>query len=314
MSSAFKTLKSTDISVVPYVAKKLATYTSCSADEDGIRAYKGKYTPPHFSSSYKTIKNSYTGSTDKAVSTYFSIDNLFYRGYISGSGQSASLNDLNLQTLGASGSSQTDVRKLPPQQDIKIISIPQSVYGERIVPGTFKLKSDTSEYYLVDDKQGNVIDINNYTPTQLSDSDIYDGDFIYNYYKVSSSIGNIVYSQGLVIITNYDYYCVVDAGPTVLDEYSITFQSGSSPKQILAVSGSNVSIDCMPISASSLQLQAVDGYSFPAVTYNSTTRIITLSEGDVLTNTPGIYQTYYTLKSTGCASSNTGKLVVTIQR
>ena len=61
------------------------------------------------------------------------------------------------------------------------MAIPRNVFGENVSRKSFRLSGAT--YNLVDDGNGNILDTNN--------SNVH--------------VGNILYSQGIVIITNADY-------------------------------------------------------------------------------------------------------------
>jgi hypothetical protein len=60
---------------------------------------------------------------------------------------------------------------------IGVISIPSKLYGERIKPGSFSIKTATAS--LADDGEGNIYDIASFT-----------------------NVGNIIYEHGIVTITN----------------------------------------------------------------------------------------------------------------
>lgn len=312
MSSAFKTLTTSDFSVVPYKAKKSLEYPSCSAYDEGFRVYKATNTP--FTK---------TGSYTQDSLFFSSVKNLYYSYYLSASLQTGSAFYNYNQSTAASGTYQSDIRNFPTSSStsIKVLSIPQSTYGEAIAPKTFKLVSDTVGYYIVDDGNGNLIDLvecidvvygsvfatvaelESYYP----DSAIYDSDVLYDCIAAGTNVGNIIYAQGVIIITNPDYYCLFDAGPTVFDAYEVFFTT-DNPKTISPLS--SATIDCSAVDPGSLEVVTITGENFPdnIVAGGS----IILDEADPLTNTEGTYYTDYRVKSQVCSPSNDATITVHI--
>lgn len=303
MSSAFKTLTISDFSVLPYIALKDVEFTNCYINGAGFRTYKGTNTP-----------QSITGSLPEEALIYRSAKHLYYTAQLSASLGSGSAYYDYLQSTASPGSYQADLRNFPTQSGatIKVFSIPQYLYGEAIAPKTFKLISSTNTYYIVDDGNGNLVDTvdcaskTGGTPIP-SDSEIYNTDLLYTCIKSGSVVGNIIYPQGIVIITDTNYDCVFDLGPTTSDIYEV-FLSTDDPKTITLI-GATVT-DCSGVDLNTFELIPVEGSTFP--NYSIINGVIVLDEADPLTSTEGTYYIRYRVTSDACIESNTSLIVVSI--
>jgi hypothetical protein len=115
------------------------------------------------------------------------IKQLYFQNYLTGSVlNSASYWDWTQQSTTFSGSSEYENRSFPTASDAKIavIYIPPNCAGEQISRLTFNLKPiGANTYDIWDDGNGNLIDKNN--------NDLH--------------VGNIIYSNGVIIITAEDY-------------------------------------------------------------------------------------------------------------
>lgn len=279
MSRASNSLKATDVTATPIKLKYSASYSETTICDSGIYAQTGINGPV-------TI----TGSIPEATLRYWSIRHLYYSNFLTGSYQvSGSSADNFLQSTAASGtfegntiaSASADIRFFPTASGskIKIINIPRSSFGEQVSKKSFFLASDDGiSYQLVDDGNGNIIDTLN--------NDVH--------------VGNIIYAQGFIIITNSNYYCAMDGGPTTFPK-SYVFDITTTPKTFTPILGAIP--DCAPIVSSSLALQEYPYYSFPSNSINNV-GAVTLSESDPLTNRIGTYKSLYTLESTYCATSD----------
>ncbi len=197
MSRAANSLRTSDVITTPIKLKYSSSFESSSFGDYGIQVLKGINGPV-------TV----TGSIPQETLYYLSIRNLFYSNYLTGSYPvSASSADNYLQSTAASGTFDADVRYFPTQSgaEVTIISIPTGVYGQQISRQSFILTS--SFYCIVDDGNGNLIDIGN------ANSGLYilNGYFNATNYFVSGSsnvrvhVGNIIYPQGMAIITAPTY-------------------------------------------------------------------------------------------------------------
>lgn len=204
MSRAANSLKTSDVITTPIKLKYSSSYESNSFESNGIQVLKGINGPV-------TI----TGSVPQTTLNYRSVRHLFYSNYLTGSFPvSASSADNFLQSTAASGSLDSDNRYFPTQSgaEITVLSIPRRVFGQQISRQSFVL---TSSYYcIVDDGNGNLLDIKGYG-----------GDYIVEgyfnaqgYYEdvpnaENVHVGNIIYPQGIAIITAETYQGYFDPIP-----------------------------------------------------------------------------------------------------
>lgn len=182
MSRAANSLKTSDVIITPIKLKYTSSYTNSTLTGNGIEIITGSNGPV-------TV----TGSVPQDTLNYRSIQHLFYSNFLTGSYPvSASSLDNSLQSTAASGTLDADRRYFPTESGAKVtvLSIPRKVYGEQISRKGFRVSS--SGYNLIDDGNGNIVDT-------LSGS---------------LQVGNIIYSQGLVVITNQDYLNVFNQLPT----------------------------------------------------------------------------------------------------
>jgi len=197
--SAFKNITNSDVALIPYVASK--QYQVDITDPNVY--HRICYDTPSIPASY----NSYD--------LYNVIKRGYYPNFISGSLEGVPQRLLSNNYISASydqpSSSYVDYRDISYDvsyisSSIQVVSIPQSYYGEGIKPGSVfftiqQYNSGTIGYDGNDDKHGNLI--------------IFD-----SYLNKSVYIGNIFYSQGLVVITDSNYFFEeVDFG----GDFSISF-------------------------------------------------------------------------------------------
>jgi hypothetical protein len=177
--------------------------------------------------------------------------------------QSASAAENYLQSTAAIGSDDADIRYFPTESGaaIKVLSIPTSVYGQQISKKSFILSS--SLYYIVDDANGNIIDQAN----------------------GNARVGNIIYGQGIVIITNPNYQDIFPTAPKAVNDTAVFFTT-DSPKTI-DILANDIAGTC-PIDTGSVILSGSNS-SFYIVNSNGT---ITLN-----TSTAGSYDVYYNVYS-----------------
>jgi hypothetical protein len=200
MSSAVKSLKASDISVIPYKVNKNFTFESSSFSANEITVYKGYY------DSSSLLENLLQEQLN-----YFSAKQLYYSGQITGSisNISGSYYDNFDQSTASSGTFEYEIKSFPTENrsEIRIISIPQRIYGERVQLRTFNLNSP-NEYYIIDDGNGNLYDI-----IGLESQYIINGIINNNFFNEIDTdeithVGNIIYAHGVAIITNQDYLFV----------------------------------------------------------------------------------------------------------
>jgi len=284
MSRASNSLRISDVTTTPIKLKYSASYSDTTICDSGIYAQSALNGPV-------TV----TGSVPQRTLRYWSIRHLFYSNFLTGSYLTTTSSlDNSLQSTAASGTlednttatSLADIRYFPTESDakVKIINIPRSSYGEKTSRKSFFLTG--SDYYLQDDGNGNVYD-------SINDN---------------VHVGNIIYPQGFVIITNPDYYCAMDGGPFTFPK-QYTFDITDSPKTFNPISDAQA--DCAPIDTTTLQLITASGFLFPSSSQDSSGNV-TLSASDPLTNIVGTYRDFYTVESTYCASSDKQPITVNI--
>jgi len=205
MNKTRKTLKLNDISTNPV---KLKYAFTCSRSDDayvqnGITVFFFPNAPEISLDITQNIKKEdifypkMPANYDQYVGIrHRQLKNLYYQNYITGSvANSSSYWDWNPQSTACSGSPEYENRNIiidEPQSyagntaaRLSYIYIPPTRGGEQISRGTFCLKPHSGNAYkVIDDGNGNLIDIVNN----------------------NVHVGNIIYSQGMILITNQDYY------------------------------------------------------------------------------------------------------------
>ena len=186
--SAFKKFLKNDILVTPYTSKKTFTFTSGSASSEyNILSFVGKNTGV----SLDNINLDTTTTLGKSqYLVYKGLEQLYYSNYVSSSIASGSFYNYDQ-------SSYNIVKTFPTgtNEQISAISIPQEVFGNKIVPSSFSISGSTSGS-IVDDGEGNLI---------VSGSTNY--------------VGNIIYSHGMVLFTSQSYI------NTIQDDYTASYQA-----------------------------------------------------------------------------------------
>jgi hypothetical protein len=184
MSLSKNSISPKSITVTPIKLKYASIYTS---------SYDGYLTGDTFISVSISVNGAKNGDVQKLGITgsqslmYRAIKHLYYEEYLTGSvNNSGSSWNWNQQSSACSGSSEYEYRYIPTGSGdlIAVINISPSIFGEQISTNTFNLRPIIGiEYNIIDDGNGNLIDIQN--------SNVH--------------VGNIIYSQGLAIITNTYY-------------------------------------------------------------------------------------------------------------
>ena len=195
MSRASNSLKTSDVVTTPIKLKYSSSYDSGSIGQYGIRVYTGVNEPfgPEI------------GYTEEAM-TYQSVKHLYYSNYLSGSfPTSASYYDNWLQSTSALGTTEADQRYFPTgsYELVQVISFPREVFGEKISRYSFRLQSST--YLLADDGNGNVWDLSTAPGYLLSLYFESPDQYFEIVQEYATKVGNILYAQGIVVITNQDY-------------------------------------------------------------------------------------------------------------
>lgn len=156
-----------DVSTYPIKVKYSASYASESLFSYGITVNRG-------------INSSYSKSGSYS-SNYSLVKQLYYQEYLTGSLlQSSSAWNSSPQSTAADGTLDNDYRYFPnfSNANLTILAIPRTSFGENISRGSLSIVG--TNYSLYDDGNGNVL-------------------------SGSTHVGNILYSQGVIVITNPDY-------------------------------------------------------------------------------------------------------------
>lgn len=181
MSSSKNTIRFSDISSAPIKLKYSSSYYSQSLNDVGITINRGFNHP-------MTV----TGSLDNNALNYELIQQLYYKEYISGSLLgSGSAYDPQWQSTAASGSGDEDARYFPTSANdqISFFYIPRNQFGEQISRNSLHLlplNPDSTNYHIVDDGNGNLIDA----------------------LVGNRKVGNVFYAQGVIVFTDPDYVCI----------------------------------------------------------------------------------------------------------
>ena len=170
MSRGQNTIKRSEVSTTPILLKYSASSDSASFTENGITVNRG-------------VNTSFDIDGVQFLN-YALVKQLYYQEYITGSALfSSSFWNPSIQSTAASGTFDNDYRYFPTGANAKVtvIGIPRTAFGEQLARKSLLITGST--YRLIDDGNGNVIDSNS------------------SYVHV----GNVLYSQGVIIITDEEY-------------------------------------------------------------------------------------------------------------
>jgi hypothetical protein len=317
MSFSYKTLNSNDIALTSYIANKQWEVTDATLSQNGVTIYIGENLPINKTNPFDSINDSQTENEEYRRLIFDSIKNLYYQNYVSGtlSGQfyqSSSFFNYeqstivsgtirNLPTITGSSaignnptlfgtslydisSSLYDQTSFDPDKGSKIvvISIDQKIFGSGLSPNTVIISGST--YNLQDDGEGNIMDT-----------------------LTSTYVGNVFYSQGLIVITNQDYLCVFGAPPTTTNDYFSYLNVNYNP-QVLDILANDFA-DCGVLNQTSVQIYSVPGFSFPNYTLSNGLITITPNQSSII---PGNYQLNYTVGNLNGIRSNTSSISLTV--
>jgi hypothetical protein len=323
MSFSYKTLNSNDITLTSYIANKQWEANSSSLSQNGVTIYVGENLPVTKDNPFNPIDDTQTSNDEYRRLVFESIKHLYYENYTSASltGQffqsssyfnyeqstlvsgtirnlttitGSNLNpnipviydDITSQSLFDKASTLYDLSSsLDPDEGsrVVIISIDKKIYGSGLSPKSVNISGST--YNIQDDGEGNLLDT-------LATSSLY--------------IGNVFYSQGLIIITDQNYLCILGIPPTAVNDY-FSYDNTTSPPY-LDILGNDFT-DCGNINYTSFSPNNIPGYTFPNYTQNNGLITITPDQTSVI---PGNYQLGYTIASTTGIRSNTASISLTI--
>jgi len=319
MSFSYKTLNSTDITLTSYIANKQWGVNNSTFSQNGVTIYVGENLPIDKNNPFNPIDDGQTSNNEYRRLVFQSVKNLYYKNYTSGSLTGEFYNSSsyinyeqstlvsgtirNLTTITGSNLNPNDpatydeptsrslfdaaqvlydLDTLDPDAGsrVVVISIDQNVYGSGLSPNSINISG--SNYNIQDDGEGNLLDT-------LATSSLY--------------VGNVLYSQGLIIITNQNYLCILGIPPTAVNDYFSYVNT--SPPAFLDILGNDFT-DCGYTDYTSF---ISTGGNFPNFTQNNGLITITPDQTRVI---PGNYQLGYTIASTTGIRSNTGSINLTI--
>ena len=161
--SVFKRINKSDVVTVPYTANKQWDFSHLNAASSSIYIYTGT----KMTGSFNPATDPMTTNSQYQRLVYDSINHQFYQAYSGSSVDTAGLMRSNYYE--SASTSPATASYTNPQilgyttasfpetvgSTIKVLSIPTSIYGNSLNPGTFLLSS--SAYHITDDGYGNSI-------------------------------------------------------------------------------------------------------------------------------------------------------------
>jgi hypothetical protein len=313
--ASFKKLSTSDVFVVPYSANKNWNLDFTCVPQDGayFTIFKGKnltgsidltdgpITEAQYESLvYRQINHLYYQYHSSSIlNSHSLLDSMYYESYMTESStiSTSSYFDFNEnpEFINNFPTSSNDI--------IRVMSFNQNIYGEQIKPNNFVLTASGS-YQLVDDGLGNIYDIS------FSGYYVQPGYYAPPGYIVELDnkvhVGNIFYSQGVVVITNQNYKCLLPTPPNAINDYFSILNVQRTKKLDVLVNDYIDSCNSTAIVTSSITTYTYPGYNFPDVTL--ITGSLFIDECETLGVTPGNYKLYYTTNDNTCLTSNTASI------
>jgi hypothetical protein len=313
--ASFKKLSTPDVFVVPYTANKNWDLDFACVPQDGayFTILKGKNTNgdidlvngpitegQYESLVYRQINHLYYQYHSSSIlNSHSLLDSLYYESYMTESStiSTGSYFDFN--------ENPSFVNSFPTSSNdiIRVMSFNQNIYGEQIKPNNFILTASGS-YQLADDGYGNIYDIS-FTGYYVQPGYYAPPGYIAELQN-KVHVGNIFYSQGLVIITNQNYKCFLPTPPNAINDYFRILNVQRTKKLDILANDYIDSCNSTAIVTSSVVTYPYTGYSFPDVTL--TTGSLFVDECETLGITPGNYKLYYTVNDNTCLTSNTASI------
>ena len=313
--ASFKKLSTPDVFVVPYTANKNWDLDFACVPQDGayftilkgknitgsVDLINGPITEDQYESLvYRQINHLYYQSHSSSILNSQSLlDSIYYESYMTESStiSTGSYFDFN--------ENPSFVNNFPTSSNdiIRVMSFNQNIYGEQIKPNNFILTASGS-YQLADDGYGNIYDIS-FTGYYVEPGYYAPPGYIAEL-QDKVHVGNIFYSQGLVIITDQNYKCFLPTPPNAINDYFRILNVQRTKKLDILTNDYIDSCNSTAIATSSVLTYAYPGYSFPDVTL--ITGSLFVDECETLGVTPGNYKLYYTVKDNTCLTSNTASI------
>lgn len=183
MSICYNILDQSDVITTPIKLKYTSSMASSSLSSKGITIQIANNGPV-----------SITGSVASSTLLFRTVKQLYYQTYLTGSVLfSSSLWNCSEQSTAAYGSGDEDYRYFPTasNEKVTVVAIPRTSFGENIARKSLRITS--SLFQLEDDGNGNIVDCG------------CTGD---------PRVGNILYSQGIIVITDTAYVNQVTSSAT----------------------------------------------------------------------------------------------------
>jgi hypothetical protein len=198
--SSFKKLNKSDVTVVPYAANKQWTF-----NQSNYSTYSTVYKGTNVTGSFDVIHDPITAGVYERL-IYNEVNQLFYQTYTASLNTSSLASSLYYESASQqrpTGSyfmyndSDILVQSYPSSSNsnIRVLAVNQSVYGNKILPNTFRLT--TVDHNILDDGYGN----------------------LYDTLFTNSHAGNIYYAHGLIVITDPNYQLVFN------DLFTVSFKN-----------------------------------------------------------------------------------------
>ncbi len=313
--ASFKKLSTPDVFVVPYTANKNWDLDFACVPQDGayftilkgkningdIDLVNGPITEGQYESLvYRQINHLYYQYHSSSIlNSHSLLDSLYYESYMTESStiSTSSYFDFN--------ENPSFVNNFPTSSNdiIRVMSFNQNIYGEQIKPNNFILTASSS-YQLVDDGYGNIYDIS-FTGYYVQPGYYAPPGYIAELQN-KVHVGNIFYSQGLVIITNQNYKCFLPTPPNAINDYFRVLNVQRVKKLDILANDYIDSCNSTALATGSVVTYPYTGYSFPDVTL--ITGSLFIDECETLGVTPGNYKLYYTVNDNTCLKSNTASI------
>lgn len=330
MSFAYKKIPPSNISSTPYISNKKFIINNNEISGSGITFHIGEYLPTNQINFFDPKNDDKTSNNEYKRLIYDSINHLYYKNFQNSVFYTSSAYEFYPQTTLSSGSYTTTLRDIDRISGssfqgvnsiynanvvydsiflyddvnynsnkgslINVISIDKKLFGSKINPKSFSIIFD--EFYIKDDGEGNVFDYqteNNYLSKieQNIPGEIF--------------IGNIIYSHGLIIITNQDYICILDSPPIAVNDYYSFYNNNITTSFDITA---NDYSDCKGIDYSTLTLVPQISQSFPDCFLDNGLLKLTVNQNSYI---PGEYILGYTIDSNNGLTSNVGLINLVIK-
>lgn len=237
MSFANRTLNKSQVKVAPYVTTRLVSVSSLSMPQ-GYSTVIGKFDTSSLNSistasiNFRTIgglfynQQAYSQSVVKPISHMTPAELVDYQQ------DSGSLDVRNYyydakESTSAQGTLDATYKRFSTGSNSEVValSIPQIAFGENIKEGSFVVEASDKSYYIVDDTNGNLVDIVPYLDSVYGvgayELDTYTGsvlsktNLLYDVIRYSTSgsntgsVGNIFYAQGIAVVVDAHYMSIL---------------------------------------------------------------------------------------------------------